>query len=124
MRQSYRTLLAVLITLLLGLSPLQGAIAGVSDSFDQQADARQIADAIDSGIAVSSDYVVTQNCEQCDADNGCFNQSCPPECATCALALPPIVSHLTDPVTAPGMLPTDEGVVKQLAPSLFRPPKI
>ena len=124
MRQISGTLLAVLITLLLGLSPLQGTIAGVSDSFDQQADARQIADAIDSGIAVSSDYAVTQNCEQCDADNGCFNQSCPPgECATCALALPPIASHLTDPVTAPGMLPTDEGVVKQLVPSLFRPPK-
>jgi len=46
MRQISGTLLAVLITLLLGLSPLQGTLAGVSDSFDQQADARQIADAI------------------------------------------------------------------------------
>jgi hypothetical protein len=125
MRKISGTLLTVLITLLLGLSPLQGAIAGISDSFDQQADARQIADATDSGIAVSPDYAVTQNCEQCDVDNGCFSQSCPPgECATCALTLPPIASHLTDPIPTPGMLPTDEGVVKQLASSLFRPPKI
>ena len=123
MRQISGTLLAVLITLLLGLSPLQETIAGVSDSFDQQADARQIADAIDSGIAVSSDYAVTQNCGQCNVDDDCFSQSCPTKCATCALALPPIASHLTDPVTTPGMLPTDEGVVKQLVPSLFRPPK-
>jgi hypothetical protein len=125
MRQSYRTLLAVLIALLLGLSPLQGAIAGFSDSLDLQADARQIADAIDSGIAVSSEFAVIQNGGQCDIDNGCFNQSCPPgECATCALTLPPIASNLTNPVTTPRMLPADEGVVKQLATSLFRPPKI
>jgi hypothetical protein len=124
MRQISGTLLTVLITLLLGLSPLQGAISGVSDSFDQQADARQIADAIDSGIAVSSDYAVIQNCGQCSVDDDCFSQSCPTECATCALALPPIASPLTNPVTTPRMLPADEGVVKQLATSLFRPPKI
>jgi hypothetical protein len=125
MRQSYRTLLAVLIALLLGLSPLQGAIAGFSDSFDQRGDARLIADAFDSGIDVSSNDAVFQNCGQCDVGNDCFSQSCPPgECATCALTLPPIASNLTNPVTTPRMLPTDEGVVRQLAPSLFRPPKI
>ena len=125
MRQFSEILLAALITLLLGLSPLQGAIAGFSDSFNQQGDTRQITDAFDSGFTVSSDYAIFQNCGQCNMDNGCFNQSCPPdECATCALTLPPTSSNLTDPITTPRMLPADEGVVKQLATSLFRPPKI
>lgn len=125
MRKSFGILLAALITLMLGLSPLQGAIAGFSDSFDQRGDARLIADAIDSGFTVSSDYAIFQNCEQCNVDNGCFNHSSPPdECATCALTLPPIASNLTKPVTTPRMLPADEDVVKQLAIPLFRPPKI
>ena len=125
MRKFFGILLAALITLMLGLSPLQGAIAGFSDSFDQRGDARLIADAIDSGFTVSSNDAIFQNCEQCNVDNGCFNQNCPPgECATCALTIPPVASNLTNPVTTPRMLPADEGVVKQLATSLFRPPKI
>jgi hypothetical protein len=60
MRQISGTLLAVLITLLLGLSPLQGAIAGVSDSFDRQGDTRQITGTFDNVFTVFSDYSVTK----------------------------------------------------------------
>jgi hypothetical protein len=125
MRQFSEILLAALITLLLGLSPLQGAIAGFSDSFNQQGDTRQVTNAFDRGFTVSSDYAIFQICEQCNVDNSCFNHSSSPhECATCALTLPPIASNLTKPVTTPRMLPADEDVVKQLATPLFRPPKI
>jgi len=125
MRLFFEVLLATLITLLLGFAPLQGAIAGFSDSFEQQGDTRQITDAFDSDFTVFPDYAAFQNCEQCNVDNSCFNHSSPPdECATCALTLPPIASNLTNPVTTPRMLPADEDVVKQLATSLFRPPKI
>jgi hypothetical protein len=125
MRQFFKILLATLITLLLGFAPLQGAIAGFSDSFEQQGGTRQITDAFDNDFTVPSDYAAFQNFEQCDIDNSCFNHSSPPdECATCALTLPPIASNLINPITTPRMLPTDEGFVKQPATSLFRPPKI
>ena len=125
MRQFSGKLLAVLITLLLGLSPLQGAIANFSGSLDQQGGAHQMADAFDSGIAVSSDYMVIQNCEQHGFDDDCFSHNgSAGQCATCALALPPIASYPTDPTATPGMLRADEDTVKKPDTSLYRPPKI
>ncbi len=125
MRQFSGKLLAVLITLLLGLSPLQGAIANFSSSLDQQGDTHQIADAFDSGTTVSFDYAVIQNCKQYSNDGDCFSHSDSTEqCATCALALPSIASFITNPPTTPGMLQADEDFVRQFGTSLYRPPKI
>ena len=125
MRQFSGILLAVLITLLLGLSPLQGAIANFSGSLDQREDAHQIADAFDGGMAVSYDFAVIQDCEQSSVDGGCFSHSgSTGQCATCALALPPIALHPTISNITPGMLRADEDIVRQLGTSLYRPPKI
>ena len=84
-----------------------------------------MADAFDSGMAVSSDYAVIQNCEQHGFDVDCFSHNgSTGQCAPCALALPPITSHHTNSNITPGILPTDENIVRQLSTSLYRPPKI
>jgi hypothetical protein len=125
MRQFSRTLLVFLLTLLLGLSPLQVAMASISDAFDLQRDTTPNADDFDGDTVVLGDYAKNQNCEMSDDYNSCINSSCPSgDCATCALTLPSITSYFTNPVTRTGMFQTSEDVVKQLVTTLFRPPKI
>ena len=121
MHQSVKRLIVVLFTLLLGLSLLQGAMASFVDSVEQQGNSHQITATFDSVMPASSD-LLAQDYRQCNENFSHSNSS--DECTTCALELPPIVSHSTDPGTTPVALQTGEAVVKQRATFIFRPPKI
>jgi len=124
MNQLTKKLQAFLFTLLVGLSPLQGAIASFVETIDQQEKTVQMADASDSSMAASFAFMVTPNCGRCNIADDCFSHSCSSgQCVTCALALPPVASHSMNTTATPGMLGAEEGIVKQLSIPLFRPPK-
>ncbi len=125
MRHKFKKLLAVLIAIQLGLSPLQGAIAGFSGSFDQLGDSYQMGDAFDSSMAACSDCALNQNCGQRNVDDNCFDYSCfSGQCTASAQVLSKLTPYPPDPTATPGMLLADEGIVRLLPTSLFRPPKI
>lgn len=125
MRRLFKKLLVVLIALQLGLSPLPGAAAGFAGSFDQPGDSYQTIDAPDSSMAIFPESALNQNCGQCNLDDSCYDYSCfSGQCSTCALALSKLTPYPPSPAATPGILPADEGIVRQLPTSLFRPPKI
>lgn len=124
MNRFTKKLQAFLFTLLVGLSPLQGALASFVETFDQQENTAQMADT-SNNMAASLAFVVTPNCGQCNIADACFSHSCSSgQCATCALAPPPVVSHPVNTAATSNMPGADEGIVKQLSIPLFRPPKI
>ncbi|MBL3591192.1 MAG: hypothetical protein JMN24_15585 [gamma proteobacterium endosymbiont of Lamellibrachia anaximandri] len=114
-------LLAVLLTLLLGLSPLQGAMAGFAASPDREGSVHQMSDMHDSGMVMDQ---AAHDCKQCSADDGCGGHSCSSgQCASCALALLPVFLLPTHLAATPVLPRADKGFVSQLSSSLFRPPR-
>ena len=125
MSQLTKILQAFLFTLLLGLSPLQGAIASFVDSSDLQKLTHLMADASDSSMVVSFADAMTPNCGRCNNADTCLSHSCSSDqCASCALALPPVASLLQDTTATLALLRAGDGIIKQYSIPLFRPPKI
>ncbi len=127
MRQFSGMLLIILVSLLFGLSPLQGALISFSDSFGSQGETHPMVDTFDSGIAVSSSNAMIQECWQCDTNDDHMSHSrSSNQCttSTCVLAPPAITSHPANPATVSVKLGADEDAVRLLASSLFRPPKV
>ncbi len=115
-------LLAILLTLLLGLSPLQSAMAGFAVSSDQEGGVHQIS-VIQGDMVMNIDHA-TYDCEQCNADDGCNGHSCSSgQCASCVLAVLPIGSHPINFKATSKLLQKGDYFVSQLSSSLFRPPK-
>ena len=124
MKQSSNKLLAILLALLVGLVPLQGAMAGVVDSFDQGEGGHQMADRQDDSLAMVN-YVLAQDCEHCKVDAGCSNgDGCSSGgCVSCVLELLPVVSSLTHQSAVSVRFRTADGFVRHSSSSLFRPPR-
>lgn len=115
-----KKLLTVLLALLLGMSPLQGAIAGFASSFDQEGSVHQTADRHD----IATDHAAAQDCEQCNTEAGCNGNSCSSDqCASCALVVFTVFSYHTNLTAMPGLSRAYDGFVSQHSSSLFRPPK-
>lgn len=116
-------LLAILLTLLLGLSPpLQGAMAGLAVSSDHEGETYQMSDT--QGDMVKDIDPATHDCEQYNADDGCNGHSCSSgQCASCVLAVLPICSHPINFKATSKLLQKGDYFVSQLSSSLFRPPK-
>ena len=111
-------LLTVLLTLLLGLSPLQGAIAGFASSLDQEEGMHQMS-GTHGDMAMNIDHGA-HDCEQCSAGDGCSSG----QCASCALALLPYITLPKNLTAAIELLRTDDGSVSQYSSFLFRPPRV
>lgn len=124
MRQSPNKLLAILLALLVGLIPFQSAMAGFADSFGQGDGIHQMADRHD-GSQAMADHVMAQDCEHCKTDAGCSNgHGCSSgHCVSCVLGLLPVLSVPTHQSAASVQFRTDDGFVRQLSSSLFRPPR-
>ena len=106
MRHKFKKVLAVLIAIQLGLSPLQGAIAGFSDSFDQLGDSYQMGDAFDSSMAACFDCALNQNCGQRNVDDNCFDYSCfSGQCTASALMLSKLTPYPPYPTTTTPWFP-------------------
>lgn len=110
MNKHSENLLAILLTLLLGLSPLQGAIAGLATSFDKEEDVHQLFDS--QGHIVMDTGPVCHDSEHCNTNVGCDDHSCSyGQCATCMLAVLPVFSYPVNPVTTSELLRKDDRLV-------------
>lgn len=122
MRQSPKKLLAILLALLVGLIPLQAAMAGFADSFGQGDGAHQMADRHD-GSQAMADPVMGQDCEHCKADTGNGHSCSSGHCVSCVLGLLPSLSFSTHQSATSVQFRTVDGFVRRLSSSLFRPPR-
>lgn len=124
MHQSSKKLLAILLALLVGLIPLQSAMAGFADSFGQGEGVHQMTDWHD-GSQAMADHDMAQDCEHCKTGTGCSNgHGCASgHCVSCVLGLFPVLSFPTQQSAASVQFRTDDGFVRQLSSFLFRPPR-
>lgn len=115
-------LLVILLTLLLGLAPLQSALASFANSSDQEDGVHQM-EGMPSDMTGVTDHD-THDCEQCNVGNECAGHDCSSShCTSCVLALLPILSFQASHTTATVLFPSDDGIISQLSSSLFRPPR-
>ncbi|MEN8180883.1 MAG: hypothetical protein ABFS39_20020 [Pseudomonadota bacterium] len=122
MHRLSENLLVILLTLLLGFSPLQGAIAGVASS-DQEGGTHQMAD-MHASMAIASDHATAHDCEQCNTDECCTGHSCSSgQCASSVLVVLTVFSYHIDVDAMPGMFLPDTSFTSQSASSLYRPPR-
>ena len=123
MHQSSKKLLAILLALLVGLIPLQSAMAGFADSFGQGDGVHQMTDRHDGSHAMV-DHVTGQDCEQCNIDAGCIGHSCSSgHCVSCVLGLIPVRSFPAHPFAESVQFGTDDSFVRQVFFFIFRPPR-
>jgi len=123
MRRLCAKLLTILLTLLLGFSPLQGVAAGCAVSaLDQAGSAYQMADGADDSLSL--DQAASRDCDSACIQAGCGGTGCfSGVCAFCAPALPPMFLQPANFTATPGFPLADAGVANRHATSLFRPPR-
>ena len=123
MRRLSEKLLALLLALLLGLSTMQGAVAGFAPVSDQVDSQYQMAD-----LHASPMHMTTGNaahdCEHCNSGNCATDHACSSsQCVSCVLAIMPTFSHSANLLVMSTPDVADDGFVNPLSSSLFRPPK-
>lgn len=117
-------LLVIALMLLLGLSPLHGAM-GEIDSFSQHGESvHQIFDLQDDDVVDHSNHSATQECGQCNIETGCNGHSCSTgHCVTCVIALLPVFSLPTNHLAESLSSRLNNRHLKPISSSLFRPPR-
>jgi hypothetical protein len=122
MHSRSKKLLVILLTLLLGLSPVQGAMAELTSLAQPMGHAHQLVDTQDdNGIDDNQPF---QESGQFDTDTGSTNTSClSGHCAACAMVLTqaPILSTIY--TSKPLLLQVTGHFTSPPSASLFRPPR-
>ena len=116
-------LLTVILALLLGLSPLQGAVAAMQDSPAQDMGMHQMVEQPDEQNTVTL-HQMSHDCQQHKGDRGCTSHasSCN-QCASCVVGLLPVTTSNVTPTVTTGLRPFNDGLSTPHAPSLYRPPR-
>lgn len=117
-------LLAVLLSVLLGLIPLQGAMAGVYSQKDDVVHQHHM-DANHSDIMVMMhDSATMMDCDECNTATLCGGNSCSSgHCISCILALLPQILIPTLQTSTSIVAQLHFEFMRQPASSLFRPPR-
>ena len=126
MRQLPKKLLAVLLSVLLGLIPLQGALAGFTSPVEQKEEGQHhLPQAHHSSDMVSMhDHAAEMDCENCNSDSGCNGNDCSSEhCVCCFLVLLPYFFFPENLTLASVVIQADSDLVRFSSTALFRPPK-
>lgn len=119
-------LFAVLLSVMLGLIPLQGAMGGFTSTLEQkggehqhQIDGHHSADVI-----LMNDHAANPGCDNYNADAGCNGNNCSfGHCVSCLLALLPDFFFPTLQTATSKVIQTDSDLLNQTVSSLFRPPR-
>ena len=112
--------LAIVLVLLLGLSPLHSALAAVAWS---QVQGQSMADCMHAGNMAMADGQSTQDREPCCVGQDCADHACTSgHCASIGMAILPTFSYVFTPTVV-----ADSNLVKtsfesRYPPSLLRPP--
>ncbi|MES9861525.1 MAG: hypothetical protein ABW157_12415 [Candidatus Thiodiazotropha sp. LLP2] len=119
-----KKLLAVLLSVLLGLIPMQGAVAGVD--YQQDGDVHQhLMDSNHSNIMVlMEDHAAMMDCDKCNTTILCGGNSCSSgHCISCILALLPEILIPTLQISVSIVTQSNTGLMHQPPSSHFRPPR-
>lgn len=123
MHQLSDKLLAILLALLLGLLPIQSAMAGFAAFPDQEESVHQMVGMQTGDDAMSVDQMA-HDCEQCESDNYCKDSTCASShCAFCVVAVPSFISLFTDHVDISYVQQADDTFLSHSVSSLYRPPR-
>jgi len=125
MHRLSKKLLTIVLTLLLGLSPLQGTMAGFAPSPDQGWSMDEMTDRHDGGRVMAADNAV-QDCDRCpvadsNTAHACSSGQC---CASCIMAVTQASSQLKNMAASPELFRALDGAANQLSSSFFRPPRV
>lgn len=117
-------LLAAIMALLLGLSPLQGAVAAVLDTPIQGTGMRLMVEEQGNDTSMPS-HQMDHDATQLMPDGGCTTHAgASHHCASCATGIITDLTSLTHPATAQELrLATQDGFTSQPVSSLYRPPR-
>lgn len=117
-------ILVAFLALLLGLSPLQGAMAGLASSFAKDGSAHHQMSDMPCDMHMESSHGAKDG-NQCDKQSDCADHSCASgHCATCVLAIMPDFPNPINPVNTHEFHRAQDGLVDQRSSSLFRPPRV
>ena len=100
--------LSILLSLALGLAPLQATFADLAWSSGHESGMHQMADGHD--------------CDQKTNGEDCADKDCP-SCQCVSPALPPDFSYSVTPATSPDTRYVNHGLIGQNPASLYRPPR-
>ena len=126
MRRLPHKLLTVLLSLLLGLIPLQGVTGGFTPPLKQKGEENhyQMEAHHDVGVVLINDQAAELGCENCNPDTVCNGNNCSfGHCVSCLLALVPDFFFPTLQTTASIVIQTDSDLLSQAISSHFRPPR-
>jgi hypothetical protein len=86
--------LARLLALLLGISPLQSAMAGFTAHAVQAGSGHQMGHEHEAGMTMDQNKVMKHDCRQCQDPTGCSGHTCSSgHCSSCAPALLSTLQH-------------------------------
>ncbi len=123
MRRLTDKLLTVMLSLLLGFSPLQGAVASMLDTPSQGVDMHQMIGYEGEVNTLSSDQM-HQDCPQHMVDNGCQTHvGTSNHCSSCVVGLPSAMTAVFTPILKPSSRPFNDGFASHPVTSLYRPPR-
>jgi hypothetical protein len=120
MRRFPDKLLALMLALLLGLSPFQAALAGMFASVEGAGHAQQMAEGHHGGMAMAAEAPVATDCDQCPTCDGCSSG----HCLSCLSALPSVFTFPAKPGLQSLFVRMNLGTVDRHAAALYRPPKV
>jgi len=122
MHRLSKKLLAIMLSLLLGLSPFQGAIAGYTAFDEQTGDVYQRV-SLHHNMDMAVNHMIL-NQDQCETDTGNIYSGCSSgHCASCALGITQVSILSTADISKPLLIQVNDCFVSQPSTSLFRPPK-
>jgi hypothetical protein len=119
----HRKFIAVLLSLMLGLLPLQGVFAGeVSMPMHES----MVAASMNDTMSHEQASEMSPGCDQCEQDDCCSGSSCDVHhCASCAFAAVLAETTAMPPLPAAAHLPAFDSRVRSFTlSSLYRPPRV
>jgi len=125
MQRQHKKMMAILLALLLGLSPLQTLVAGIISSSATDGGMHRISNMQDSEMA-GKDRHVGGECDKCNDANGCHGHDCfSAQCAYCmGVALLPDFSYPIHRAVGLNVTRPDRAYPTHPFSSLFRPPRV
>lgn len=124
MHQLREKLLAVLLSVLLGLIPLQGAMAGVYSQQDDDVHQHLMDSNHANNMVLMDDQAAQMDCDECNTITFCSGNSCSSgHCISCILALLPEILIPTHQTSVSIAIQSHTDLMHQPASSHFRPPR-
>jgi len=122
MSQFSEKLLVAFLGLVLGLSPLQDALAGLGSSLDQKTDAQLLSD-MHCAVSMEANHASPDD-HQCNTQQDCHDRACSAgHCASCVLALLSESFRISKSGNTSDFPAFQSEYISSRSASFFRPPR-